>query len=255
MTSHSESLHFDIDTRRRRYQRHWLRAVRSMRELLRHPDHTHLAFDILEALDPDMPERRLLEMLEHPEGRRVYQERPSLPSLLADREALSAMPEGSFGRAYLAHIDRYGLEPGKLVELGREEHGENRMSMDPDVRWMHERCNVTHDLWHVLTGYGADQLGEATLLLFSLAQTGGRASVVLAFGANLRVLRERGLGWIPYAWRAWRRGRRATPLAALPYEKLLPLPLDEVRAAAGIEPPERAHPGGVIHDDPIAVTP
>ncbi len=108
MTSHSEPLHFDIDTGRRRYQRHWLRAVRSMRELLRHPDHTHLAFEIFEALDPEMPERRLLGMLEHPEGRRVYQERPSLPSLLADREALSAMPEGSFGRAYLAYIDRYG---------------------------------------------------------------------------------------------------------------------------------------------------
>ncbi len=255
MTSHSESLHFDIDTRRRRYRRHWLRAVRSMRELLRHPDHTHLAFEIVEALDPDLPERRLLCLLKHPEGRRVYEERTSLPSLLADREALAGMPVGSFGRAYLAHIDRYGLEPGKLVELGRKVGGENRAPMDPDVRWMYERSNVTHDLWHVLTGYGADQLGEATLLLFSLAQTGGRANRVLALGANLRVLQERGLRWIPYAWRAWRRGLRATSLAALPYEKLLPLPLEEVRAAAGIEPPERAHPGGVIRDDPVAVTP
>ncbi len=227
MTGHCEPLHFDIDTRRKRPRRHWLRAVRTMRELLRHPDHTHLAFEILEALDPEMPERRLLCMLEHPEGRRVYEERPSLPSLLADREALAAMPVGKFGRAYLAHIDRYGLEPDKLVALGREVRGESPAPMDPDVRWMNERSNVTHDLWHVLTGYGADQLGEATLLLFSLVQTCGRANLVLALGANLRVV---------------------------PYEKLLPLPLEEVRAAAGIEPPERAHPGGVIRDDPIAVT-
>ena len=250
-----ETLRFDIDTRRRRFRRHWPRALRAMRELLRHPHDTHLAFEIAEALDPELPERRLLRMLEQPEGRRIYEERPSLPALLADREALAAMPEGSFGRAYLAHLDRYGLEPGKLVELGRQEHGENRTLRDPDVRWMYERSNVTHDLWHVLTGYGADQLGEATLLLFSFAQVGGRANLLLTVGANVRVLQERGLGWIPYAWRAWRRGRRATCLAALPYEKLLPMPLDAVRGAAGIEPPERAHPGGVIHDDPVAVTP
>ena len=118
MTSQPGSLHFDIDTRRRRYQRHWLRAVRTMRGLVRHPDHTHLAFEIAEALDPDMSERSLLRMLEQPEGRRVYEERPSLPSLLADREALAAMPEGSFGRALVEKTRQGALVRSEVGRFG-----------------------------------------------------------------------------------------------------------------------------------------
>ncbi len=248
MTTASQPLHFDIAPRRGRPKREWRRAVRALRELLQYPDRTHLAFEVVEALDPDVHERALAQLLAHPEGRRIYAERPSLRAVLCNPEALEQMPDGSFGRAYLEHIERHGLDPGKLVELGRET---KVTAADPDVRWMGERSEMTHDLWHVLSGYGADQLGEATLLLFSLAQAGGRANVILAFGANLRVLRERGLGWIPYAWKAWRRGQGATCLRALPYEKLLPLPLEEVRRAAGLEAPGRAHPGGVVRGDPI----
>lgn len=250
MTSNSQTVHFDIDPRRSRPKRDWRRAVRALRELLNFPDRTYLAFDVIRSLDPDVHQRTLARLLAHPEGRRVYAERPSLQSALSDREGLQRLPEGSFGRAYLEHLDRHGLDPGKLVELGSETKVN---SGDPDLRWMAERSELTHDLWHVLSGYGADQIGEATLLLFSLAQTGGRANTILAFGANLRATQERGLRWIPYAWKAWRRGRRATCLNALPYEKLLPLPLAEVRRAAGIEDPERAHPGGVVRDNPVAI--
>jgi ubiquinone biosynthesis protein COQ4 len=249
-TTPGERLHFEIQSRRRRTRLDWRRAIRAMRELVDHQDRTYLAFDINRALDPEMAERSLLRMLAQPEGRRVYCERPSLRERLSDLDALAAMPDGSFGRAYLAHIERHGLAPGKLVELG-DESDLRAAPTDPDVRWMRERSGMTHDLWHVLTGYGADGLGEGTLLLFSLAQAGGRGNLLLAFGANLRILQERGLEWIPYAWKAWRRGRRATCLAALPYEELLPMPLADVRAAAGIEAPERAHPGGIAAENPI----
>ena len=228
--------------------REWRRAIRALRELLEYPDRTYLAIDVVEALEPRWHERALAQLLAHPEGRRIYAERPSLQAILSDREAVAQLPAGSLGRAYLEHIDRHGLDPGKLVELGRRTRA---ATVDPDVRWMSERSQMTHDMWHVLSGYGADQLGEATLLLFSLAQTGGRGNWILAFGANLRVLRERGPRWIPYAVKAWRRGRRATWLQALPYETLLPLPLEEVRRAAGLEAPEHAHPGGVVRGDPI----
>lgn len=70
---------------------------------------------------------------------------------------------------YLAHLGRHGLDPGKLVELSREANA-GQPPANPDIRWMGERTSMIHDLWHVLTGYGADQLGEAALLLFSLAQ-------------------------------------------------------------------------------------
>jgi ubiquinone biosynthesis protein COQ4 len=219
---------------------------------LQHPDRTRLAVDIVDALDPNIHERALAHLLAHPEGRRIYAERPILRAALADRESLSRMPEGSLGRAYLEHVDRHHLDPTKLIEIGRDAAS---ASADPDVHWMEERSQMTHDLWHVLSGYGADQLGEAALLLFSFAQAGGHANAILAAGANLRATLEKGPRWIPYAWGAWRRGRRATCLQALPYESLLHLPLDEVRAAVGVVAPERAHPGGVIRGDPVVGKP
>ena len=249
MTTETDALEFGAKQRPARPKPEWPRALRALRTLLRDPERTELAFEVVEALDPDVHERLLARLLVHPEGRRLYTERPSLRAAL-ERGALERMPEGSLGRAYLDHVDRYGLDPVKLVALGEQTLGSR--NADPDVRWMAERSELSHDLWHVLSGYGADQLGEATLLAFSVGQAGGRGNAFLALGANLRVAQERGLGWLPYVWKAWRRGRRASCLNALPYEKLLALPLEEVRTAVGIEAPERAHPGGVVRDDPIA---
>jgi hypothetical protein len=69
---------------------------------------------------------------------------------------------------------------------------------------------------------------------------------VLTVGAALDVWRGLGAPWPRYVLRAWRRGRRAAWLAALPWEELLPLRLATVRQIVGIEPTSAAHPGGVL---------
>jgi hypothetical protein len=56
----------------------------------------------------------------------------------------------------------------------------------------------------------------------------------------------RGLRFLLYDFRAWRRGRRATSLVALPWEELLPLRLDTVRRLAGVADAETAHPEGIL---------
>lgn len=229
--------------RRRSTRPQWRRALRALRALLREPERTEQAFEVMAALDPDLMERALARALSHPEGRRLFVERPCLLDRLCDREALARLPEGSFGRAYLAHVERYGLDPGKLVALGRSQP-EIRAD-DEGTRWFADRSELSHDLHHVLSGYGADGLGETALLWFSHGLNGGRGTAFLMFGAAARTWRETGRGYARYLWRAWRRGRRAGCLAAMPWEELLALPLDDVRRLAGIEPPERVHPEGV----------
>jgi len=103
---------------------------------------------------------------------------------------------------------------------------------------------LVHDLFHVVTDYGTDDVGEATMLVFTLAQTGGRANALLTAGAIVQVWRSLGVRWLGYVVQAWRRGRRAA-LMALPWEELLPLPLDTVRRMGRVEPSARAHPGGI----------
>ena len=112
--------------------------------------------------------------------------------------------------------------------------------------WFRVRGLLMHDLWHVLTDYGTDGLGEAALLAFSYAQLPGRANRLLVFGAGWRGVAERNLGFVRYLYRAWRRGGRAVWLPALPYEALLAAPLDTVRSIAHLEPAAVAHPGGIL---------
>ena len=223
----------------------WPRAYRALRRLLAEPDETQNALEVFYALDPDNHERGMKRMLRSEEGRRVFARRPVLLEWLGNRERLEAMPEGSLGRAYLAHIDRYGLDPAKLVEL-RRATDPRLATLGPESRWYVERVLLVHDLMHVLTGYGADGLGEAALLPFTWAQFGGRAQGFLAIGAGLRAWQLVGRGWPSYFLCAWRRGRRAHHLAAQPFEELLEQPLRELRQRLGLEEPEVAHPRGVL---------
>jgi ubiquinone biosynthesis protein COQ4 len=235
----------------------WRRAVRALRALLADPEQTEKAFEVFLTLDGGQDERMFQRLVSTPQGRRLAAERPSLLDRLSDRAALAALPDGSFGRAYLVYLDRAGFDPGGLVRLKdqMEAHahsiGEQLPVLDPLRDWLRVRGIVMHDLWHVLTDYGTDGFGEAALLAFSHAQLPGRASGLLVVGAALRCVAEYGVGFVPYLFRAWRRGRRAAWLPELPYESLLAEPLADVRRRAAITPSEQAHPGGIL-SDPLA---
>jgi ubiquinone biosynthesis protein COQ4 len=118
--------------------------------------------------------------------------------------------------------------------------------LDPVREWYRDRSILMHDLWHVLTDYGTDELGEAALLPFAHAQVGGYANLLLTLGAAAEGTIECGASLPPYLLQAWRRGRRAAWLPALAYEALLSQPLETVRETARIAPPEAAHPGGIL---------
>jgi ubiquinone biosynthesis protein COQ4 len=232
----------------------WRRAVRALRELLADPDQTQKAFEVFLALDGGHSEPTFQRLLAQPQGARLAAERPCLLRRLSDRAALAALPADSFGRAYLAYLDRTGFAPDGLVKLKAEMEayaesiGERLLALDATREWFRERGILMHDLWHVLTDYSTDGLGEAALLAFSCAQMPGRANRLLLLGAGLRGAGEAGIGFAAYLYRAWRRGRRAAWLAALPYEELLDQPLEAVRRLARIEPASLAHPGGILRD-------
>jgi ubiquinone biosynthesis protein COQ4 len=128
----------------------------------------------------------------------------------------------------------------------RWEREEGAPALDPLRVWFRERTILAHDLFHVLTDYGTDEIGEATLLAFTLAQLGGRGQAVLTAGAALEAARALGWRWLLYDYRAWRRGRRAAWLVDLPWEELLPLRLETVRSLVRVEDSRDAHPQGVL---------
>jgi ubiquinone biosynthesis protein COQ4 len=226
------------------------RALRELRALLANPDDTERAIDFMNCLAPREVERSFQRLAADPEGRALLAERPSLLAALSDREALARLPGDSLGRAYLAYLERNGFAPDGLLALNRRVRARWEQEgllapADAWRAWFRDRTILLHDLFHVLTDYGTDDLGEGTLLAFSLGQTGGRAQALLTFGAVLDGTRFRGPRFLLTALRAWRRGRRARALVALPWEELLPLRLETVRRLAGVLPPALAHPEGI----------
>lgn len=228
----------------------WRRAFRSLRELLDDPEDTAKAIDLFYAIGRRDFERTFQRFVSGPYGGQLLARKPSLADALADRAALARMPEGSLGHAFLDFLDENGFPSLALRDLQRDvearwEAEEGVPRLDPLRAWFRDRFILSHDLLHVLTGYGTDDVGEATLLAFDLGQRPGRSGGLLTLGAALEVYGHRGWRWLHYDWRAWRRGRRAAFLAELPWEDLLSLRLDTLRTLLRIEPPERAHPDGI----------
>jgi ubiquinone biosynthesis protein COQ4 len=228
----------------------WARAWGALRTLTADPERTDQVFELIQALSGNAGERLFQRFCADPEGRRLLAARPSLLATLADLDRLAALPEGSFGRIYAEFMRRERIEAKGLVDAAQAVSEPRQL--DPEREWFFQRLRDMHDLWHVLTGYGRDIAGEAANLAFSYAQTRNRGIGVIVLAAIALGPKSANLYWPRYLWRAWRRGRRTLPLPMAAYEELLPLPLHEVRRRLRIDPPEVAHPGGLIVFEPQA---
>lgn len=225
----------------------WKRAWRALRTLIRDSERTDQVFEIIRALAGSSWERNFQHFCAHPEGRRLLRERPDLFAALADRDSLRRLPEGSFGRAYLAFMEAGELTPQGLVEAEVENDAQwpNDTPPDADHQFFGDRLRDMHDLWHVLTGYGRDEAGEAANLAFTLGQMPepGIALIVLA-GAVIGP-KDLRLTWPRYLLNAYHRGHNSALLSTAPYERLLAEPLDDVRRLLRIQPALQAHPEGI----------
>jgi ubiquinone biosynthesis protein COQ4 len=207
-------------------------------------------FELIHALSGRSGERLYQRFVATPEGRHLLGTRPSLLDALSDRTRLAALPAGSLGRAYADFMSEERLEAGGLAEAAAAVRDPDEV-LDAEQRWFFDRLRDMHDLWHVATGYGRDVAGEAANLAFTYAQTRNRGVGVIVIAAAF-VGPKAGLRWQRYLLQAWRRGRRAAALPMAPWEELLPLPLDAVRARLHIQAATDAHPGGIIVADASA---
>jgi len=224
----------------------WPRAWRALRALVADPERTDQVVQFLNAVGGNGDLRAFARFRAHPSGRRLLAERPSLPDILSNLDGLAAMPAGTFGRAYADFMQREKLDPVGIVDEFRAGADSAMAEVDPDQLWFFERLDVMHDLWHVLTGYGRDAAGESAVLAFTLAQFPVRGIAILVIAAAFIGPKDLSFSWPRYLFRAWKRGRRAVPLTVVPYESLLPRPLEEVRNLLGIQRAAEAHPQGII---------
>ncbi len=225
----------------------WWRAWNALRALIADPQRTDQVFEITDALAGRSFERAFQRFRRHPDGQRLLAERPSLLATLSNHAALWTLPAGSVGRAYVEFMESGKLTAEGLVEADRmaERHSQEQPT-DADRQFFGERLRDMHDLWHVLTGYGMDEAGEAANLAFTQAQIPNKGIALIVAAAAVIGPKDIACSWQRYLFQAWRRGRRAVLLTVVPYERLLAQPLQEVRNLLQIQPATDAHPGGIV---------
>jgi len=100
-----------------------------------------------------------------------------------------------------------------------------------------QRLRDQHDIWHTLTQYGRDELGEACLLGFTYAQGRNRGIGLIVLYGAWRLYQALGIRALRAIWQGFRSGLRASWLPGEDWESMLELPIEEVRRLLGIRPP------------------
>lgn len=210
--------------------------LRSFIAILRNPNATSHGARFVLSVDRHQSEEAFQDFASHPIGARILAGAPSLYDLLTDRDWLESLPPDSLGRDYLEFMEVEGISTEDLErEVAPIE--QEILGSDATRQRFGQHMRASHDLWHVLTGYHRDILGELQLIVFSHQQTRSRAfgwiSRLSRIGAARRIP-----GAVPLLDLAKRRGRNARWLATADWAVLLAAPIDEVRQDLGIgEPP------------------
>ena len=217
-------------------RRDWRTAIEAVRKLLADGDDTTQVFRIMRALNVGNAPNLYARLLSTEQGGRIAYDEVELAERFADPQFRAAFAPGTVGAAYSDWLAETGYSADGLVEV-------SRLEPQPDMRhpyaWAGRRVRDCHDIWHVLTGYKADEnMGEACLVAFSFAQVGGLGWALIASTAALKSLSVTGNRLFAKAvWEGYRHGKQAKWIFGEDYLTLLHEPLDAARERLGIATP------------------
>ncbi len=220
------------------------KALRHFRNLIKDKEDTSQVFHIFEAL----PRRHFRAEAERfvlsAEGQKIRAAEPHLPDLLDDHATLRACPAGSVAHAYCGFMEREQLSAAGLVAEHDRFTGGHRFH--DLLEWYANRNRDTHDMLHILTGYGRDALGEACVLAFTYGQNPAPANLFIAYMAGLNIKKQtRTKAPVFKAINEARKIGRACPrISEQSVTDLLSEPLDSARSRRHIPRPrfyEEAH--------------
>jgi ubiquinone biosynthesis protein COQ4 len=219
-----------------------LKAWSHMRQLIANKEDTEQVFHIIEALNGRALMTNLEAFAATEEGQKHLAERQYLPPLLDDHGWIQKLPEGTVGRAYIDFMKREGLSAQGLVDES-EKFRSQLNDYDDDLTWYANRLRDTHDLFHVLSGYNRDALGEASLLAFTYSQNPGRGVIFIAFMGARTIAKAapKAARIMDCFWEGKRNGAAAKRIVREDIIALMHEPLDAARARLGIRKPEAYH--------------
>ena len=96
-------------------------------------------------------------------------------------EVLETLPPSSLGYIYSRHMRRQELSPASVIDAS---------PITSSHEYIFHRVRETHDIIHVLTGFGIDAAGELGIQGFILAQIRSPLAVFFIFGGILATMKN-----------------------------------------------------------------
>lgn len=219
-----------------------LEARRAFKRLIENPDETEHVFVVIRCLSGRGFNRLMRRVRKHPMGARIVKEQRNLIPLLSNREYLLGLPEATLGHQYgrftlAEQISAEGLAAASLVTRNGNASPLRNEGLEAEA--FGARLRDMHDLWHVVTGYSRDVLGELALLAFTYEQTRDRGIGYIVRNVERRMRKGGNAEISGFLREASARGRGAAFLPSADWEALLERPLEEVREELRVGlPPE-----------------
>ncbi|MGB3533065.1 MAG: Coq4 family protein [Microcoleaceae cyanobacterium] len=206
-----------------------LMTLKGIISLIKNPSDTTSVYDIEDALIHEKPNQVSFEyILAQPNIKSILQEQYLAPE--PDVEQLLKCPEDSLGYKYASYLTDSGFDP----------HFYRDLEIKDDVSYLFMRRRQTHDIWHIITGFGADVSSELGLKAFELAQTRSPMSALLVAGGLVKTLFEspEDLGYLLDRLAVgYRMGAKAKPFLAQKWEEHWDKSVEQWRNELNVEVP------------------
>ena len=216
-----------------------LKAWRHFRKLVEDKEDTAQVFHITEALKGRKSHQQAWAFIGSPEGQRHLAEETDIPAMLDRHADWADCGPNTVAAHYIAFMQSEGLSAAGLVAESDKFKPRDQRLADL-TEWYFDRVRDTHDLFHILSGYGRDALGEASLLGFTYEQNYNRGILFIAYAAAHQIKKVSGtrapiFGAIAEGRRL---GRAAAKLVHMDVAAVMRMDIGEARATLGVGRPE-----------------
>jgi ubiquinone biosynthesis protein COQ4 len=216
-----------------------LKVLHHFGKLVEDKEDTEQVFHIIEATKGRRSLRQAHDFVRSPEGQRFLADGVDIPAMLDDHARWADCGPNTVAAHYIAFMKREGLSAAGLVAESHKWAPPESLPHDL-TQWYFDRLRDTHDLFHVLTGYGRDALGEASLLGFSYEQNHNKGILFIAYAGARQIKKVSGTKAPIFA--AIKEGRRLGKAAAkISHQDITALmreDISEARARLNIGKPE-----------------
>jgi ubiquinone biosynthesis protein COQ4 len=215
------------------YRKNTLRSLWAIYRLAKNPAATKYVFMIGDAQDNICESERRRGGFTDPFRKNEALEamwQARFRTAVYDLDELGKLPADTLGGAYARHMKANNL---------RADYYDVKVTPRTRMQFLRQRMRQTHDIWHVLTGWGTDEFDEVGIQGFTAGQYMSSMAAIIGAAAFLKsILRcrfnelERHVDNFCDGYSA---GKRADNLLAVKWEELWSENVETLRRRYGIE--------------------